>query len=161
MQNTLIFPECFAGAKAKLRMRFRKLSLDTIDDSIQYARIQYWKKQISESIPNADEAFRWFLKAAIYYLYKEAKRLKKKCDISAAVNLYIVDPERGYIIRDWFNLFTISLANKGSSVLLQRAIGYTLKEQAMTEGVSLEAMKQRHSREKRKHMHKADILFFY
>src|SRR5437763_516550 len=101
MNTNMTFPKCFSDAGRKLRMKFRAIDPATIEDSIQYAKIEYWRKGIETSIPNDSEAFGWFLNVAHRYLYKEAIRLNRHCNIFSVSGLSNgVDPEQQYIYRE-------------------------------------------------------------
>jgi hypothetical protein len=160
-KNTIQFPKCFLEANHKLRMKFRRLDNAIIEDSIQHAQIEYWRKGIASLIPNESDAFGWFLNVAHCYLYKEINRLNRNCNIYMASNLSTgTDPETQFIYRDLLSSFNGNLAENPTSILLEHASGYSLKEMALKEKVSLDVMKHRHAKERRHAAQKAKILFY-
>jgi len=159
-KNTFEFPTCFSEAKNKLRMKFRTVDIAAIDDSIQHAKIEYWKNGIAASITDENEAMGWFLNVAYRYLYKEVDRINRFCSIFSASNISTgVDPERQFIYREMLNTFS-EKSSKNRSILVQHAYGYSLKELAKSSRISLDAMKQRHAREKRLVLQNPKILFY-
>jgi hypothetical protein len=159
--NTIDFPHCFSEAKYKLRMKFRGLDNAIIEDSIQHARIEYWRKGIASLIPNESEALGWFLNVAHRYLYKEIIRLNRNCSILYARDVSSgVDLEKEFFYKDLINSFDKSTSKNKSSTLIKHAIGYSLKEMAELEHISLNAMKQTHAREKRIARQQSKRLFY-
>jgi hypothetical protein len=141
-------------------MKFRTIDAATIDDSIQYAKIEFWRKKINASILNENEAFAWFLKVAQRYLAKEIKRLSRQCSIvNASSRSAGVDIERQFICQELLDTFARKHTKNRDSILIGHAIGYSLKDLSEAEHISLEAMKQRHSRERRVAVQKIKILF--
>jgi DNA-directed RNA polymerase specialized sigma24 family protein len=156
METTRIFPECFSSAPFKLRSRFRKLDQALIDDSVQHASIQYWEKNIASAIPDPDEALGWFLCVAIRYLAKESQKLKKRSSIEEANNLFASDLDLQITFREYLH----SLETLRIPTVLDHVAGYSLKEIAQSKKMSLDAIKQRHSRERRSIKKKADSFFY-
>jgi hypothetical protein len=160
--NTIKFPPCFSGAKSMLQIKFKgNIDSATIEDSIQYAKIEFWRQGIQSSITDDHEAFGWFLKVAQRYLYKEINRLKKNCSILQAIHLRSeIDYEKQFYYREFINSLGETLSEKRSFALVKHASGYSLKEMAESEHISLDAMKQIHARQKRIVKRKAAILFY-
>ena len=144
------FPESFSEAPNKLRLKFRTLDRDTIEDGIQNALIEYWYQNIQSSIPNESEALGWFLNVAFRYLYKEIDRKKKLCPLSLTESELIADDfEIHFICYHLLDSLKEKLSPSGTSIVFKHAMGYSLKELAQSENISLGAMRQRHARERR------------
>jgi hypothetical protein len=159
--NTIEFPACFSEAKNKLHMKFRGLDNAIIEDSIQHARIEYWMKGIASLIPDESDAFGWFLNVAHRYLYKEVNRLSKNCSIYLASSISTgTNPEIQYIYQDLLSSFSGNLSENPTSILLEHASGYSLKEMAIKEQVTLAVMKHKHAKERKHAAQKAKILFY-
>jgi len=148
--NNELFPARFSEANQKLRMRFRFLDSATIEDGIQYARIEYWKRGINEQITDEGEALAWLLNVARRYLSREVKRLNRHYNISAAADFCSgFDIERQFIYNEVLHWLEGELSQRtGMPTLLMHAAGYSLQEVADHHHISLSAAKQRHSRER-------------
>ena len=143
-----------------LRTKFRSMDNATIDDSIQYAKIEYWRKKIYLSILDENEAFAWFVKVAQRYLIREIRRLNRQCNIlNASKKSDGNDPEKLCIFTEMLDALSEKPIEKSKSILLKRAIGYSLKELARSERISVDALRQRYSRERRLAMQKTEFLF--
>ena len=145
--NEFEFPKSFMRARNILRSKFRLLDLDTIDDSIQYAQIEYWLQNINQLIVNESQAFNWFMKVAKFYLYKEMDRSSRHCDLGFASNRAAQhDIENHLIYRDLLEVLISNLSNNSASIVILHANGYSLKELTKIKKISLNAVKQCHSR---------------
>ena len=130
-----------------LRSQFRYIDRETIEDSIQYARLEYWEQNIMENVPGEIEAFNWFMKVAKYYLFKEIERSSKLCELHLAVHLRSLhDFEEQFEYKDLFDIAIQILPAKDARLILQRLRGDSLREIAKTNKITLFAMKQRHAR---------------
>ena len=150
MQTVPLFPECFSEAHTKLRRKFRDLDMETIEDGLQKARLEYWCQHIYTTIPNESEAFGWFLNIAHRYLYKESKRAERLCSLSQAEDKSVDDDlETRIINRDLLDSLNKFVSPISASVVLDYAKGYSLNEIADSDHLSIDAVKQRHARAQR------------
>jgi len=147
MLNTFHFPECFAEANSKLRTKFHRLNPAIIEDSVQYAKVEYWLQDIEHKIHNGPEALGWLLKVANRYIYKEIMRLNRFCSLTKAHAFFIEGALDDKIAaKDLIRKLEHNYSKEQASIVIKHAMGYSLQELAEFEHISLSAMKQRHSR---------------
>ena len=153
----MTFPALFSEAKGKLRAKFRTLNIDAIEDSIQYARIIYWQKNIGKKITDDNKAFGWFLKVACNYLCNELDKTHGFCAITEAGELITFRTEDQYVAKDLLQSLEKRFG-RNVTIVIKHAMGYTLSELAESEKISLDAIKQRHSRGRRLIINKRAML---
>jgi len=147
MDITFGLPKIFESAKKSLSIKFPHLDKDLIEDSIQYALIEYWGQGKYITIENDRDALRWYLKVAHNYLYKEIDRAKRFRPYPEIFQLNLVyDFEENYIRIDLYNCLLEKLTERKKNIIIKRGMGYTLRELANIENISWNAMKQRHAR---------------
>lgn len=153
----MIFPALFSEAKGRLRAKFQTMSTDVIEDGIQHARIEYWQKNIGKLIPNDNEAFGWFLKVACNYLCNELDKTHGFCAITEAGELISFRADEQFVAKDLL-LFLEKRFGKNGMIVINHAKGYSLSELAESEKISLDAIKQRHSRGRRLIISEREVL---
>lgn len=140
-------PTCFSQVRDRLQVKFAALGPESINDSIQYASIEYWLQDIKKDIPDDTEAFRWFFLVASRYLLKEVKRSKRYCQLSEAAQEELPQQiEDKVIYEDALHRLEEQFSERNASMLIRHAMGYTLKEIAISEHITLDAAKRRHAR---------------
>jgi hypothetical protein len=148
MMHSSPYPASFSEANHKLHVKFRRLDNATIEDSIQYARIEFWTKHIGDKIEDESDALGWLLHVADRYLFKEVKRISKQCNIAQARNFRSsTDIESQFIYREALGSLAKSNGLRNSP-LVMHAMGYALDELAKSENISISAMRQRHARDR-------------
>jgi DNA-directed RNA polymerase specialized sigma24 family protein len=121
------------------------LDYNTIEESIQYARIEYWKRNIEDTITSESHLFAWFITVARRFLTKEVIRINRNCHLSNAMYIHVIDTVKQRSLRDTLDSIEAKYG-QNATFAIKHANGFSLTEIAESEHISLDAVKQRHAR---------------